>query len=126
MDIGVGLFISCTLALGALYELCRYKNRRRYNNNNYIIFYDNFGNYHILYLYLNNINQNNTQDTIDNNTKEYAAEIDMNICSISLENITKGTIVRELNCGHYFKKKFIDIWLLENNDCPMCRKSFKS
>ena len=58
--------------------------------------------------------------------KEYIATTDMGLCAISQENITEGTDVRELKCGHFFKKEYIDIWLSENDVCPMCRQNFKN
>ena len=73
----------------------------------------------------NLLKRNNTEEEIENNTKFYTAETELGICTISQENILKGEEVRELNCGHYFKKDYIDIWLSENNVCPMCRKNFK-
>tara|TARA_B110000971_G_scaffold54163_1_gene55153 strand:- start:921 stop:1283 length:363 start_codon:yes stop_codon:yes gene_type:complete len=61
---------------------------------------------------------------INKNTKLYKAKNDMDKCSISREDIKKGDIIRELKCGHYFKKEYIDLWLFKNSDCPICRKNF--
>jgi len=102
------------------------RRRARYDNSNFLVFYDNNGMRHILRLDVSNWNRNNSQTIIDNSTKEYIATTDMGLCAISQENITEGTDVRELKCGHFFEKKYIDIWLSENDVCPMCRQNFKN
>jgi hypothetical protein len=121
----IGITVGCILLVGGLYELFRKKRSNNFDNRNFITFHDNLGNRHILRLDLSILNKNNSQEIIDKNTKEYIALTDLGICTISQEQINSGTSVRELNCGHYFQKEYIDIWLSENNVCPMCRKNFK-
>ena len=44
------------------------------------------------------------------------------ICSICLENIEAGTVVKVLPlCYHKFHINCIDPWLLQNAHCPYCR-----
>ena len=44
-------------------------------------------------------------------------------CSICLESITSGTIVRVLpECKHIFHPKCINTWIKINANCPTCRK----
>ncbi|CEM37943.1 unnamed protein product [Vitrella brassicaformis CCMP3155] len=45
-------------------------------------------------------------------------------CSICLEDLKEGETVRVLQqCGHVFHKSCIDIWLLRNAVCPLCKMS---
>lgn len=44
-------------------------------------------------------------------------------CVICQENSEKYDIKRELKCKHEFHAECIDEWLLENNNCPLCKKS---
>ena len=121
----IGLIVGGLLCVGGLYELFRKKKRAIFPNSNFIVFYDNFGQRHMLRLNIDIVNRNNSPEMISNNTKEYISTTNMGLCTISQEEIVPGSAVRELNCGHYFKKEYIDIWLSENNICPMCRKNFK-
>jgi len=124
----IGIAIGGVLIVGSLYEFIRSGIRNRnsnFTNNNFFVFYDNFGNRNILRLDPNLINRRNSINNINENTKVYISTGDLGICTISQEEIKSGDEVRELNCGHFFKKEYIDIWLSENNVCPMCRKNFK-
>ncbi|AYV77927.1 MAG: putative RING finger protein 122-like protein [Edafosvirus sp.] len=40
------------------------------------------------------------------------------ICLVELDNLPYRTIC---NNGHAFHNKCIDVWLLENDTCPLCR-----
>ena len=122
MNFSFGLLFGFIIGFGALYELIRNKTMP-YSNNNFIIIYDYNANY--LILYLKDQLEKNSQYMINFYTKEFISYKNMGICSISLENIIEGTNIRELSCGHYFKKEFIDNWLLENNNCPLCRSDFR-
>mgnify|MGYP002790037059 CR=1 FL=1 len=42
-------------------------------------------------------------------------------CAICLENYQVNEVLRELPCGHYFHQKDIDVWLIKNRNCPMCK-----
>lgn len=124
----VGLIIGGVLVAGSIFEFIRSRtrsNNNNFTNNKFLVFYDNFGNRNILRLDPNLINRRNSIDIINDNTKQYVTTTDLGICTISQESINIGEEVRELNCGHYFKKEYIDIWLSENNVCPICRKNFK-
>lgn len=45
-------------------------------------------------------------------------------CAICHCDIHQGSIVRKLNvCGHYFHQGCIDTWLVNQNSCPICRRS---
>lgn len=44
------------------------------------------------------------------------------VCSICLDNIEVGTVVKVLpGCFHKFHPRCIDPWLLRNSFCPYCR-----
>ena len=43
-------------------------------------------------------------------------------CSICLDNISNSD-VKELQCNHKFHRNCINIWLQDNNTCPLCRQS---
>ncbi len=43
-------------------------------------------------------------------------------CSICHEKYNINEYKRHLCCVHYFHKKCIDKWLINNPNCPMCRK----
>jgi len=45
--------------------------------------------------------------------------IDLLQCSICLDNFKNEVI---LICKHKFCRECIDQWLVENNDCPLCRQ----
>lgn len=42
-------------------------------------------------------------------------------CSICLDNISNSD-VKELRCNHKFHRNCINIWLQDNNTCPLCRR----
>jgi len=41
-------------------------------------------------------------------------------CTICLENIYEIDLLK-IKCNHNFHKKCLDIWLEQNNNCPLCR-----
>ena len=55
---------------------------------------------------------------------EYIENKSEDICSICLEKIKINSICKKLSCNHKFHCKCIDIWLSENNNCPVCRHEF--
>jgi hypothetical protein len=42
-------------------------------------------------------------------------------CSICLTEVDAGDQVRELTCKHVFHRACIDLWLLRNSCCPLCK-----
>jgi hypothetical protein len=42
------------------------------------------------------------------------------LCSICLNDKTDN-IIRKLVCNHFFHIDCIEMWLSDNNNCPMCR-----
>lgn len=49
-------------------------------------------------------------------------ESDDNECSICLSAIKGGDALRRLPvCGHHFHQSCIDLWLLRQNKCPLCK-----
>jgi len=48
------------------------------------------------------------------------------LCSICLECVNEGRcdlyIVHRLDCGHWFHRKCIYVWLMKNSNCPNCRR----
>jgi len=51
----------------------------------------------------------------DNKTSEKS------ICSICLENVGAGDIVRTLPCMHQYHANCVDPWLVSNATCPICK-----
>jgi len=51
----------------------------------------------------------------------------MDECAICLDflDFEKGEIISLRICNHNFHKKCINLWLEENNFCPLCRKSIE-
>jgi hypothetical protein len=45
------------------------------------------------------------------------------LCSICLNDKTDN-IIRKLVCNHFFHINCIEMWLSDNNNCPMCRYVF--
>jgi len=46
----------------------------------------------------------------------------INECSICLENYEINDKIIILNCNHIFHKRCLDLWLSNNNNCPICRE----
>lgn len=46
------------------------------------------------------------------------------LCSICLNEKTDN-ITRKLICNHYFHINCIEMWLSDNNNCPICRHNLK-
>jgi len=48
-------------------------------------------------------------------------------CSICLNDVQVGERVRRLcGCRHVFHKSCIDLWLLRNAECPLCKRDVKA
>lgn len=48
-------------------------------------------------------------------------------CSICLATLGEGDAIRQLpGCGHHFHKACIDLWLLRQNKCPLCKSDVVS
>ena len=43
-------------------------------------------------------------------------------CVICYEDFKKGSVLKELNCGHKFHSRCIDRWLQKSATCPLCMK----
>ncbi|KAL3109390.1 hypothetical protein niasHT_015235 [Heterodera trifolii] len=43
-------------------------------------------------------------------------------CAICLSNYKHGEKVRELMCKHNFHTKCVDVWIKQQNNCPICRE----
>lgn len=43
-------------------------------------------------------------------------------CVICYEDFKKGSVLKELNCGHKFHSRCIDRWLMKSATCPLCMK----
>lgn len=44
-------------------------------------------------------------------------------CSICLEEMQAGQLVRTLGCSHTFHQPCLDPWLLHHRDCPLCKRA---
>ena len=44
-------------------------------------------------------------------------------CSICSQSLRKGTVVRQLKCGHIFHAQCIDEWLKKSFTCGYCRQA---
>ena len=87
---------------------------------NIIVFLDQNG--RVISLTRNENNIINSIEKINNFTKVEICNSEDNICCITQEKIPLGSEVRILPCNHKFTKEKIDIWLSENNTCPICRE----
>jgi len=87
--------------------------------NNLIVFLDQNG--RIVSMTRNENNIINSIEKINKFTKVELCNSDDEICCITQESIPLGTEIRILPCNHKFTKDKIDIWLGENNSCPICR-----
>ncbi|KAL8162092.1 hypothetical protein V2J09_013581 [Rumex salicifolius] len=57
---------------------------------------------------------------------EYFSSLENAQCSVCLADYCKEDVLRILpHCGHYFHVNCIDIWLLQNSTCPVCRVSLR-
>lgn len=87
----------------------------------------------------NNINEFSLLDNIKENINKYNSKIvyfeniinnyeNTNfVCSICIENIDKNNNLCIINCGHYFCKKCLTKYIIENCKkckCPICRSDF--
>merc|ERR1712187_22241 len=49
---------------------------------------------------------------------------DDEVCSICVDTFAAGDCVRSLSsCGHTFHQSCIDLWLLRQADCPLCKRT---
>jgi uncharacterized transporter YbjL len=88
--------------------------------NNVLVFIDQYG--RIISMRRNENNIINSLDRINQNTIIEVCNSEDEICCITQEKIQIGTEIRILPCEHKFTKEKIDIWLGENNTCPICRE----
>ena len=59
-----------------------------------------------------------------NNQTKLIVNQTIDLCSICLENMEIGDIVRKTNCNHCYHYKCIDKWFEENRKCPLCNFLF--
>lgn len=52
-------------------------------------------------------------------------EFDDSLCSICLGEFNEGDSLRVLSCRHRFHVSCIDVWLLRNSKCPLCKSEQK-
>lgn len=45
------------------------------------------------------------------------------VCSICLEDVQSGALMRVLPCTHKYHQSCIDSWLKQRATCPICQKS---
>ena len=55
---------------------------------------------------------------------EFKLESNQHECCICLQNFGDADFCRELYCFHVFHQSCIDMWILEHQTCPFCRKEF--
>ena len=84
-----------------------------------IIITDQYGD--VIRIYADESRIINSMKKINNNTTISLCDTENEICPLTQENIPINTPIRKLNCGHTFTKDRIDIWLRQNNTCPLCR-----
>tara|TARA_Y100000022_G_C12947029_1_gene238597 strand:- start:41 stop:397 length:357 start_codon:yes stop_codon:yes gene_type:complete len=61
---------------------------------------------------------NRINKIIDNNNLKQIKNLN-EICIICMEEGNKKFI--KLNCEHFFHKKCLKKWIINNNSCPLCR-----
>lgn len=49
------------------------------------------------------------------------AQLDCSICLQAYENGEQIALAKTDKCNHVFHKECIQMWLIENDDCPLCR-----
>ena len=50
---------------------------------------------------------------------------DYELCPVCLDENELNKDFTRLPCKHCFHTTCIEKWLLENNDCPMCKRDFR-
>ena len=70
----------------------------------------------------NKYNIKNSINKINVNSIIYKCNDDKSFCSLTQDIIPINEDIRVLKCDHYFTKMQIDIWLMSNNVCPVCRQ----
>ncbi len=68
-----------------------------------------------------NISRKIYENKIYENKKEQIEKPDLDVCIICQDNIEENDIIRTIECSHFFHINCIDIWLVENKKCPMCK-----
>ena len=92
-----------------IYRLNQIERMERYQRNQI----NQLPNYTILQKYIIKIKEYKLNEDLEESEK----------CSICLENYKKDNIINELKCGHKYHKDCIDDWIIDNNNCPLCRLS---
>lgn len=55
---------------------------------------------------------------------QFKMETQEHECCICLQNFMDGEKCRELFCFHVFHQECLDLWILEHQTCPVCRKEY--
>tara|TARA_Y100000813_G_C24084282_1_gene314959 strand:+ start:79 stop:459 length:381 start_codon:yes stop_codon:yes gene_type:complete len=119
--IEIPIILGSCMCLFLLRELFKTKNRNQTQpENNLIVFIDQYG--RVISMTRNENNIINSIEKINKFTKLELCNSEDEICCITQESIPLGSEVRVLPCNHKFTKDKIDIWLAENNTCPICRE----
>lgn len=58
-------------------------------------------------------------------SKEKIINMEDELCSVCLLEISEECWVRKTICGHVFHQDCLDEWCKANLNCPICRKSFR-
>lgn len=61
-----------------------------------------------------------SEDSIKENGKVKASEDELT-CTICLEQVNRGELIRSLPCLHQFHTNCIDPWLRQQGTCPVCK-----
>ena len=119
--IEIPIILGSCMCFFLLRELFKTKNRNQTQpENNLIVFIDQYG--RVISMTRNENNIINSIEKINKFTKLELCNSEDEICCITQECIPLGSEVRVLPCNHKFTKDKIDIWLGENNSCPICRE----
>lgn len=67
----------------------------------------------------------NELDETQVKTFRVADEQDPEFCTICMDVLKNKSKIRELQCGHYFHKECIDMWLKEHSYCCICKREYE-
>ena len=69
----------------------------------------------------NHLGYNNNDNSSNDNSSRNGREDDY-ACTVCLEEYCEDDEIRTLPCMHQYHVMCIDPWLLDNGDCPMCKR----
>ena len=117
--IEIPIIIGSCMCFFILIELLKKRNQTQ-SQNNLIVFIDQYG--RVISMTRNENNIINSIKKINTFTKVKVCNSEDEVCCITQDYIPIGSEIRVLPCNHKFTKDKIDIWLGENNSCPICRE----